>query len=305
MAIAPLVIFYVSDLRRSRRLYSRLLGDPVLDVEGMVQFRLGEGALLGLMPGTGIQRLLPNLSAPGDGARAELYLAVATPDQVIAQTEDLRPLSPCQERSWGDEAAYALDPDGHVIGLARLAPQPASPPGVLSLLPKEHGFDEPLGLLSDCHRRIEKFLAVLKKVASDAPEPLDDRHRQALETALNYFEKAAPRHTEDEEHSLFPRLAQHPEARDAMRGLEADHQRADALHVEVQSLGRRWLAEERLPSEKRERMLDSLGSLECLYHEHIRREDEDVFPLAARLLPSAALAEIGREMAARRGLSHG
>ena len=29
----------------------------------------------------------------------------------------------------------------------------------------EHGFDEPLGLLSDCHRRIERFLGVLAAVA--------------------------------------------------------------------------------------------------------------------------------------------
>ena len=28
----------------------------------------------------------------------------------------------------------------------------------------EHSFDEPLGLLSDCHRRIEKFLDVMIRV---------------------------------------------------------------------------------------------------------------------------------------------
>ena len=29
----------------------------------------------------------------------------------------------------------------------------------------EHGFEEPLALLSDCHRRIERFLGVLAHVA--------------------------------------------------------------------------------------------------------------------------------------------
>jgi hypothetical protein len=29
----------------------------------------------------------------------------------------------------------------------------------------DHGFDEPLGLLSDCHRRIEDFLQVLITLA--------------------------------------------------------------------------------------------------------------------------------------------
>lgn len=28
----------------------------------------------------------------------------------------------------------------------------------------DHGFDEPLGLLSDCHRRIEHFLRVLTAI---------------------------------------------------------------------------------------------------------------------------------------------
>jgi len=28
----------------------------------------------------------------------------------------------------------------------------------------DHGFDEPLGLLSDCHRRIERFLKTLAAI---------------------------------------------------------------------------------------------------------------------------------------------
>ena len=31
--------------------------------------------------------------------------------------------------------------------------------------PADHGFDERLGLLSDCHRRIEQFLGLLSTVA--------------------------------------------------------------------------------------------------------------------------------------------
>ena len=32
----------------------------------------------------------------------------------------------------------------------------------------EHSFEQPLGLLSDCHRRIELFLGVLTRIAEDA-----------------------------------------------------------------------------------------------------------------------------------------
>ena len=69
-----------------------------------------------------------------------------------------------------------------------------------------HGFDEPLGLLSDCHRRIENFLSILRKVEESADETLHEQQRQAIETALTYFRTAAPRHNEDEEQSLFPLL---------------------------------------------------------------------------------------------------
>ena len=71
----------------------------------------------------------------------------------------------------------------------------------------DHGFDEPLGLLSDCHRRIEHFLAVLLTIADQANgQELSADQRRQLEGALTYFSTAAPRHTADEEDSLFPRL---------------------------------------------------------------------------------------------------
>src|SRR5947208_11249106 len=71
----------------------------------------------------------------------------------------------------------------------------------------EHSFEQPLGLLTDCHRRIELFLGVLSRIAEDARGgALTDQQRSALMTALRYFREAAPKHTADEEQSLFPRL---------------------------------------------------------------------------------------------------
>lgn len=83
----------------------------------------------------------------------------------------------------------------------------------------DRGFDEPLGLLSDCHRRIEHFLQVFVTVAAGAAGgALTAAQRDALEGALRYFEVAAPKHTADEEESLFPRLreANDPGVRDAL-----------------------------------------------------------------------------------------
>ncbi|MEZ0266478.1 MAG: hemerythrin domain-containing protein [Phycisphaerae bacterium] len=175
-----------------------------------------------------------------------------------------------------------------------------------------HGFDKPVDLLGDCHRRIEQFLDVLVAVcdagAGRLPAPLADNERRGLEAALAYFRTAAPRHTADEEHSLFPRMRQAGDPRVApvlaeLDGLEADHRTADVAHAEVDALGKRWLADGRLSPADLTRLSELLQSLRELYRRHIEVEDTRVFPLARQVLSPGAVAEVGREMAERRGLS--
>lgn len=170
----------------------------------------------------------------------------------------------------------------------------------------DHGFDDPLGLLSDCHRRIEHFLRVLATVARDASGgPLSPAARSALEGAVRYFAVAAPKHTADEEISLFPRLRQSgdpalTEALAALDRLKHEHREAAAHHEAVNDLVLQWLAADRLSETDTAQLRDHLARLEELYHEHIRIEDEEVFPAAARTLDRAQIAQIGSEMAARR-----
>lgn len=172
----------------------------------------------------------------------------------------------------------------------------------------EHGFDQPLGLLSDCHRRIEHFLAVLQRVLDDADgRVLNDEERRAAETALTYFRTAAPRHTQDEEHSLFPllRASEQPQAREALRVLDAlqdDHAAADAGHAEVETLFRLWLDRGPLGDPQRRELAWVLGVLRQMYRRHIDLEEREVFPLAGQVLSADQLARVGREMADRRGV---
>lgn len=170
---------------------------------------------------------------------------------------------------------------------------------------KSHSFSEPTGLLSDCHRRIEMFLSSLERVAVSTDRPLNSESQQALEAALRYFREAAPKHTADEEESLFPRLRQmnHPELEAAIRRLEPlekDHRRADALHAEVDQLGRACLERGALPAEESRRFQQAILTLIDIYKEHIRIEDQDVFPVAGKMLTPADKAVIAGEMAARR-----
>ncbi len=129
-----LFILYVSDQARSRDFYRAVLGiEPFVDVPGMTEFRLNEGAILGLMPEAGIARLispppdgsgeLPGLPHPASGngiPRAELYIPSADPqadlEKLIAAGGRL--LSAAAPRNWGDTVSYGLDPDGHVIAFA-------------------------------------------------------------------------------------------------------------------------------------------------------------------------------------------
>jgi hemerythrin-like domain-containing protein len=170
----------------------------------------------------------------------------------------------------------------------------------------DHGFDEPLGLLSDCHRRIEHFLRVLVAVATEAAGgSLTPEHRSALEGALRYFGVAAPKHTADEEISLFPRLRD--SANPALRAvlatlerLEHDHDEAEAHHAAVEDLVGQWLRDNELGSADLEELRNHLARLETLYQRHIAVEDQEVFPAAARVLNPSQILEIGSEMAARR-----
>lgn len=160
-------------------------------------------------------------------------------------------------------------------------------------------------MLRDCHRRIERFFAQLQSLSERSRDgDLSDPDRQTLETALNYLDQAARRHTEDEEQSLFPRLRRHAALAELDR-LESDHQHAVLRHQELDQLGRRWLADGRLSTMDSGRLREVVTELTTTYADHIRCEDERVFVLAAQLLTPAELAQIGEEMAQRRAVDPG
>jgi hemerythrin-like domain-containing protein len=172
----------------------------------------------------------------------------------------------------------------------------------------DHDFDEPLGLLSDCHRRIERFLDVLVRVAREYRHgTLPPDAADAIRKARQYFSAAAPRHTADEEESLFPRMKTAAlasgRACDAIDRLEGDHERAKALHARVDPLLDEWVRAGSLPTETAAELCSHLESLRELYRSHIHTEDAEIFPLAATLLSARELEAVGSEMRARRGLS--
>jgi hemerythrin-like domain-containing protein len=170
---------------------------------------------------------------------------------------------------------------------------------------KSHAFTEPLGLLSDCHRRIQMFIGSLRGLAKLNGHSLSDEGRLALENALRYFREAAPKHTVDEEQSLFPRLkALHPDESALvfadMEVLEGEHQWAEALHAEVDRLGQKYITAGTLSEADASAFQNAVEALFAMYERHIKLEDESLFVFAAKVLSDSDKFAIAQEMAARR-----
>ena len=167
----------------------------------------------------------------------------------------------------------------------------------------DSGFDDPIGMLKDCHRRIERFLHILWVVAERANDrALTDEEAEAVQSALHYFRVGGQRHTADEEESLFPRLRAESTAGnfEEIGGLENDHRNANDLHATVDTLYSEWIAAGVLGPEDEQRLRSSAEKLKHLYQEHIQIEEKIVFPRAVEMLNSRTIAVIGREFRARR-----
>ncbi len=166
----------------------------------------------------------------------------------------------------------------------------------------DSGFDDPIGMLKDCHRRIESFLGILCVVVDRAQgRSLSDEERDAIKAALQYFRTGGQRHTADEEESLFPRLRKSDaQSFEEIDRLEDDHREASDLHGTVEQLYSTWIESGVLGLEERRQLLSQTSRLKQLYSDHIQVEETIVFARAVQVLDSQAIAEIGTEFRFRR-----
>jgi uncharacterized glyoxalase superfamily protein PhnB len=118
-------ILYVSDQETSCRFYQKIFrSEADLNVPGMTEFKLSGKCIVGLMPNSGIAKILADKTPhpeSGNGIpRCELYLGV---DNVQFEFDNAmgsgaRLISPIIDRDWGDKVCYFADPDGHIIAFA-------------------------------------------------------------------------------------------------------------------------------------------------------------------------------------------
>jgi len=159
-------------------------------------------------------------------------------------------------------------------------------------------FDDPLGMLTACHGRIQRQLATLERLQRHLPvHGCDIDARAAARAILKYFDSAAPNHHADEEESVFPRLAAAlpDRAGKLIADLAEDHGRLATNWRKLRPLLASIAAGQRANLSPRQ-----VADVRELYDAHIAREEAELIPLAAQTFDQATLRMIGAEMAARR-----
>jgi hemerythrin-like domain-containing protein len=166
------------------------------------------------------------------------------------------------------------------------------------------GFDQPIEMWLACHQRVERFAALLGRLAEHLGAQGADEDAQVTATSIRrYFNEAAPRHHEDEEVDMFPRLRERLDAErdrtvlDVLDQVEADHlemagiwKRLDALLAEI-ARGKAVTLERTL-----------IDRFATMYRHHIDAEERILLPALKKALGKNDWQAVGRAMAERRGL---
>ena len=140
--------------------------------------------------------------------------------------------------------------------------------------------DDPIARFERSHRELEAWIAVL------AEKPADAGARAEL---LGFLEGAMLGHEDDEETSLFPRLAHLPELAQTIAMLREEHRSQGNLQ--------RALRE----AHDETSVARALAGLQASYARHFALEESVVFPATRAALDGDALRAMTAEMAARRG----
>jgi hemerythrin-like domain-containing protein len=171
--------------------------------------------------------------------------------------------------------------------------------------PPTVGFEAPLEMLSACHGRIEDQCATLRRLQAHlADHGSDEQARAAAWALIRYFDLSAQQHHHDEEQDLSPALVESIAGSDPMClreltwGLTAEHRELEGKWRHLRSVLTRVVEGERASLPPAE-----VEAFAGLYARHIKREEQELLPMAARLLCDDDLERIGRAMRERRGIA--
>src|SRR5512138_3356128 len=170
---------------------------------------------------------------------------------------------------------------------------------------KPPGLEAPLEMLDACHDRIRRQCSTLLRLRTHvAASGVDEAARAAARGVMRYFDTAAKDHHADEEVDLFPALLESMAGsdpvciRELIDRLTNEHRELDRLWRGV----RTWL----VAVEAGRQPASAPGEIDAfvgMYEQHAKLEEEELLPMAARLLGTEDLDRIGRAMRLRRGVT--
>ena len=166
------------------------------------------------------------------------------------------------------------------------------------------GFDQPIAVLKHCHDKIRKQLTTLQNLLGhlgqngNTPEA-----QQAAKAVLQYFNKAAHLHHDDEEQDLMPMLQATATGEDAallatlVPEILADHQRMDqawlTLRPELDAIA---------AGTDSQLSHDGVRDYIAAYQAHMAKEEGQLAPMAKRLFSAQQMEQLGTAMQRRRGI---
>ncbi len=166
------------------------------------------------------------------------------------------------------------------------------------------GFDQPIAVLKHCHDKIRKQITTMQNLLSHlAQYGANFDAQQGAKAVLQYFNKAAHLHHEDEEQDLMPMLLASAQDEDAallqalVPEILADHRRMDLAWEQLKSQLEAIAAGS-------DAALSAAGvaSFADAYHAHMAKEEGQLAPMAKRIFSAAQMAQLGEAMQKRRGI---
>ncbi|MEC5163783.1 MULTISPECIES: pyridoxamine 5'-phosphate oxidase [unclassified Janthinobacterium] len=166
------------------------------------------------------------------------------------------------------------------------------------------GFDQPIAVLKHCHDKIRKQITTMQNLLSHlAQYGANFDAQQGAKAVLQYFNKAAHLHHEDEEEDLMPMLQATAEGADAalltalVPEILADHRQMDAAWGSLKT--------------QLERIADGsaatlsaadVAGFAAAYQAHMAKEESQLAPMAKRIFSAGQMAQLGTAMQKRRGI---
>lgn len=175
----------------------------------------------------------------------------------------------------------------------------------MNLLGRIPNFDDPIEALYICHENILKRMSTIERMAEQIESEGAEGFRRTVETwheIFSFLRHNVTNHTKDEEEGLFPLLRQGNG--EQVEKLAEGHDHATRIE---RSMAERF---ERLSDSGSEPIDSELQAFAAdaralcsFYREHIREENEILFPIAQNVLTREQIDSLGDLMRRHRNIS--